>query len=314
MSKIERTYEDSALKSLCEALAHCGEVTQYRGSHYFGATNSWIEYETPQEDWGFVGYGDAMNVCTDVKWNCLFIPAIMTFSDYSGSTVERSNCEWFLEEYKETVGVYEMTGGYGTTGVAIKLSAITEEMIELFQGMQNYCAIDEDHMSNLEMEIENEDWDNWIRGDFKRELEKKFQPEEADEDTGPVAEIDAMSDEALHEALHELLRTLMERANEYPIFEDAVSCFIHLDRCVAVCTRQDILDAHESDKEERARAEADAHTQEEAKDIQWTTAMTGRIVAHGTPRPTCFTHPDVELDDDRTCEKCQAEVGNEAIN
>ena len=47
-------------------------------------------------------------------------------SDYSGSTVERSNYREFLEEFGEQDGVHEVYGGHGTFAVAVRVDAIDD--------------------------------------------------------------------------------------------------------------------------------------------------------------------------------------------
>jgi hypothetical protein len=115
-------------------------------------------------------------------------------------------------------GVFELYGGYGTRGIVISLELYNtnEEVKDTIDGLENYPLINDESLSELEMKIEEEGWDLWVKGDLKRDL--------------AAAGIEYPDDD---DKLAELFYAAAERANEYPIFEDAVSCFWHLDRIVA---------------------------------------------------------------------------------
>ena len=125
-----RTYEDSALKALGERLLMFGDIHRYEHSRYHSTENSWTELDVP--DSRVISYGDLNRLSSEevVKWSFLFAPNYMTYSDYSGSSLDRANCDVFLEKHEDTEGVHETCGDFGTRGVAVMLSAITDEMIE----------------------------------------------------------------------------------------------------------------------------------------------------------------------------------------
>jgi hypothetical protein len=232
-----RTYEDSALEALCEKLKGTGEIHKYHDMIYHSGVNDcqrWETITTPKEKTGTIGYCDLERGGHDnhVTWEWMFEPDTMTFSDYSGSSVERANCQTFLEQHEETEGVYETTGGYGTMGVAITLSAITEEMIEILDALQDYPVIDDEALSALEMKLEDEDWDSWIKDDFRRALKKTLQlPDddpEADEDPSVEEMIDAITDEKLYE----FYRERCEKTNTNWYAESAVGGYVDIDALV----------------------------------------------------------------------------------
>jgi hypothetical protein len=137
------------------------------------------------------------------------------YSDYSGSTVERSNTEYMLRNFKREQGIIEVYGGYGTRGIMLTSSALElEEVQEIIEGLDNYPVISEDDMSQLEIEIEAESWDSWIKYDLTRALD----------DAG----ISYQDDDTLRDMFYQAA----ERANEYAIFEDAVSCWFYIDRII----------------------------------------------------------------------------------
>jgi len=140
-----------------------------------------------------------------------------TYSDYSGCTVERSNCRTFLDMFKEydEISMWEIYGGYGTTGclITVELYESNDEIQDVINGLFDYPCIDDEDMSELEMEIESEDWDSWIKSDLMRELESAGI--EYDEDT-----------------LWDDFRKNCDSQNVYPLFETAISCWYDLDEIV----------------------------------------------------------------------------------
>lgn len=171
------------------------------------------EYVYSPKDQNKISYGD---IKVDSKGKFLEVP-YTGYSDYSGSTVERSNCNCFLDTFEEYLGIsmWEMYGGYGTRGVLITLELYenNDEVKDIIDSLFDYPLINEDEMSSLEMEIENESWDDWIKSDLIRLLDKNNLS--YNEDT-----------------LQADFYKVCENANEYPIFEDAVSCWINLDKIV----------------------------------------------------------------------------------
>jgi len=162
---------------------------------------------TPMEDLASLYYG---HLHEDPDGPLVEIPFTM-YSDYSGSTVERSNCEVFLERFGKTPGVWPVYGGYGTCGVVVLVEKRADEEIkEVLDALEDYPLIDEEHMSNLELEIEDEDWDSWIKQDLRRML-GDCAPEDDDE-------------------LYQQFMRAMDKTNTYFVHEDAVSAYVDLDR------------------------------------------------------------------------------------
>lgn len=136
--------------------------------------------------------GDVFMVCDDCTWygrNChnydrnheckereVFEHRYLCFSDYSGCMVERSNVRAMLE-IAEKCGcehVRQVYGDMGTEALWIATECNHEEMIETLQGLENYPLIDEELHSEMEVEAQDEAWDNYVKRDFEAELAKKF--------------------------------------------------------------------------------------------------------------------------------------------
>lgn len=104
-----------------------------------------------------------------------------TGSDYSGSTVERSNYVSFLETYGKEDFVHTVYGGYNTYAVAIGLTGLltcvddtADAILDALEGLEDYPCLDEQALSALEDEQADCAWKDWVAGDFVSALEAKF--------------------------------------------------------------------------------------------------------------------------------------------
>lgn len=142
-----------------------GERLKYRG--WYGA---------PDDE---SGLGDV----NEVRWeafehdkNGSFVePKYMSYSDYSGSLVERSNIEEFIEQFGEYQSVewWLRTGSHGSRGIVLRLDADERvpEIGEFFEALDGYPLANEERHSELEMEVQNAAWADYGRSEFVRWLE-----------------------------------------------------------------------------------------------------------------------------------------------
>jgi hypothetical protein len=102
------------------------------------------------------------------------LPAYCSGSDYSGGLVEVANYKTLLEMmpegYEDGAEFITYTGGDGTFALAIRVDALTEEILESLESLDDYPLLDEGLHSELEMEAQNEARESWARSDFKTEL------------------------------------------------------------------------------------------------------------------------------------------------
>jgi len=134
-----------------------------------------------------------------------FLPDLLGGSDYSGCSVHRSNHRAFLQEFGDVAGVHEVYGERGTFAVAVRLDVDNPELWETLEALTEYPAVDDEDVSLLEFEEQQEAWENWAAWDYRKELEKRF---ECDMDP-----IDA-------ETLSEIFRAVCAEKNEYWIDEN----------------------------------------------------------------------------------------------
>jgi hypothetical protein len=173
--------------------------------------------EEELQDNAMFSYGDLHNEKAHWRENVeVVVPRYLSGSDYSGSTVERSNKRVFMEEFGDDPHVFETYGGYGTFGVLILATCDNEEIAECLNGLHNYPLINEDDLSELEMEASNEAWENWARSDFTRALESQFGIDDID----PNNDID----------LSELFYHAAEKAGEYWEAETGGDMWIRVER------------------------------------------------------------------------------------
>lgn len=215
----------------CKALKGMGEFVTYKkmikrfANNWESSNYYWIN--TPENGINFIGYGDweQFRPQANPKPLDLFIPEHFAYSDYIGSLVEKSNLEVFLEQFENVEGVYETRGGYGTRGLAIRIDSISQDMIDIFNALENYPQIDDDHYLQLELQQEDEAWNDWLKMEFCRAIENKYDLEDLEDHC---------------ESVYGLYRELCDRSNIYGYSESTVSWYIDLDSIVKACKESDL--------------------------------------------------------------------------
>lgn len=104
----------------------------------------------------------------------IIMPELLQGSDYSGGTLHRSNYLKFLEDFGETDGVYDIYGSYGSYGIAILTSINDKKIRDTLLALHTYPVIDDEYLSELEMNLQEDSWSNWVRKEFVDLLEKEF--------------------------------------------------------------------------------------------------------------------------------------------
>jgi hypothetical protein len=182
------------------------------------------------------------------------LPDYCSGSDYSGSLIEVTNYKTLLammpSEYEDGVEYITYSGGHGTFALAIRIDALTEEILETLESLDDYPLLDESLHSELEIEAQNEAWDSWAKSDFKTELGRYMwtvfesstradqRAEESDE--AYHARLDAAEEYLSEEcgeigesALCELFYKMADRANVYWENEQGSDMAIDVERVVS---------------------------------------------------------------------------------
>ena len=89
---------------------------------------------------------------------------------YEQPSYYRSNNRVFKEDFKKELFNAELDG----PGLMLDPRYISEEMLEVIEGLENYPIIDEDDHSSLEIEDQGEAWEHTYRNDFISAIKKLF--------------------------------------------------------------------------------------------------------------------------------------------
>lgn len=144
-------------------------------------------------------------------------------SDYSGGTVCLNNFNQLLKLATELSGEYgedfyiTASGGHGTYAIFWDVNKTPDEIVEVLSSLDDYPSVDDEALSELEMEQSDEAWNDWGSGDFRRELEKKF-----------GGNADEVTDEDLYTCFHEA----METTNSYWEDQSGSGMYVDMKRVV----------------------------------------------------------------------------------
>jgi hypothetical protein len=158
----------------------------------------------------------------NIKGNLFMVP-FCSFGDFDNScAVERSNHRVFLEIFGKLPGVYAVTGGYGSNGIVIdiELNKDNQEIIDIIAALANYPAINDDDVSNLEMEMEKEAFDDTYKSELSEAIEVKIKELTGNEDFELSDNVD----------LWKVYCELSEKTNSYCQIECGGNVYIDIDR------------------------------------------------------------------------------------
>lgn len=150
-------------------------------------------------------------------------------SDYSGGSVTEANnreIEKMLEEHhpadQQPLAWVTAYGGHGTYALFVVYDELDDEIKETLGALEDYPAVSDESVSEVESEREEEAWESWAQRDFEKEFLKQIgSDDDWPEDVDPAI----------------LFRIGMSAGNEYWIHESGDSVFIHMDRVVDAVVR-----------------------------------------------------------------------------
>jgi len=132
--------------------------------------------EIPEHNGQDIGYSQGYSSKRETGW---YQVEYATGSDYSGSSVERANYKELQEmleaahpEDAQPVVWARTSGGHGTYGIVVRYGDLDEEIRETLDALEDYPAINDEAVSNLEMEEQDETWENSGRDEFIRAVAK----------------------------------------------------------------------------------------------------------------------------------------------
>ena len=102
-----------------------------------------------------------------------FSHRLFTSGDYDGSSVERTNRKVLLEntDLIERLGIVEIHEHYSTDSLIFPIAALEDqELKEIFEGLENYPCLDDEALSEVEHDMETEDFESFGRKEFRNFL------------------------------------------------------------------------------------------------------------------------------------------------
>ena len=179
----------------------------------------------------------------------LFVPEHATGSDYGGGgSLYKANLRDLLalckrEDLTSGEDYWTLSGDYGSYGIAFRLGLRCSALVETLQALENYPCIDEETMSEVESEEQDEAWEGYYCSDFRRGLEKREQVE---------------LDDTPDEDLFELFLKACNDSNTY-WEHDSSGASIRLERVCESITRAQVFalagcKREDEDEESEARA------------------------------------------------------------
>lgn len=131
-------------------------------------------------------------------------------SDYGGDLCYLSNLQALTEEFGDSPAVKELYGSYGSSGLALDVRFCSDELLEAVESLENYPLLDEEHLSQLELEKEDEAWQSWASSAFRGAIESRLCDLLEDDETA-----EEKAESLSEDQLYELLREGMENGNLY---------------------------------------------------------------------------------------------------
>ncbi len=249
------------------------ELPQHCKRVEFILTQSWFDPATNEEDFDYDPGNKVRTYCWDEfieDPNGSFLTSdLWTGGDYAGDTITRANFLYLKEEFGQLPGVHAVSGGWSSYTLAISIATFDycEELRERLFVLDGYPLANEEYHSELEMDLENMSWEEWIKGDFeKAAMNHVCIPGHDEKVANALAIAMSMSKEYYKAAMSDIrewqekiLKSILDRigdsdlfilyklcielANEYPIFETGCTVHVNVDKIAEYLTFDMLADA-----------------------------------------------------------------------
>ena len=184
------------------------------------------EYDKNPEDWK-----------SRVESSDFFLWNLATYGDYTGSTVTIANFRSLLAiadseaeklgKNRRELGVFETYGGFSSAGIAIRINCPLKAVWRAIQGCIDYPLINEDELSDVEIEAQDSNWESWAKYDFTALLTEEY----------PLYDVEAVSDSDVYT----LFRKGLEASNGEWINEIGDSMTVDMARVFTGIEELDIM-------------------------------------------------------------------------
>lgn len=207
-----------------------GNIYRYTGTDYDPAKHEWTDKDIKQLS--NIYWSDLDPVQGEVQAGDLCIPSVLSGGDYSNScAVEYSNYLEWQEIFADTLSIdwWTVSGGYGSYGIAIRVYTKNAEILEMIASLSDYCVINDDRVSEVEMEWQEYSYRDYVARDFIEGIEKQF-------------EIELLIDDPEdNDLVFTLFQACADRANEYWEVEQHGSAYIRIEKLVNAVEYSDLV-------------------------------------------------------------------------
>lgn len=136
-----------------------------------------MRFDLGYEEWPISRYNGGWR--QNEKSGRYWIPDYMSGSDYSGSLLEVNNVAVFRDTFPDGEDQWwcEVSGGFGTFAIVVDTTALPEDAREWLDSLESYPSIDDESLSALEIEAQNEAWKDSVCREFVQCLDKRLSAE-----------------------------------------------------------------------------------------------------------------------------------------
>lgn len=209
-----------------------GNIYRFTGTNYNANDHTWTPLSLA--DLSNIYWYDLEPVRDEVLPGDLCIIPYLAGGDYSNScAVEYANYLEWQDLFADTLSYnwWTVSGGYGSYGIAIRVGTENDEILEMIRSLQDYPAISDDRVCEVEMQWQDETYDQDIADDFIRAINT---------DLGIDLDLD-IADNAQDDRVYDLFRECMDRANEYWEVEQHGCAWIDVDKLVHAIRYTDLI-------------------------------------------------------------------------
>lgn len=170
-----------------------------------------------------MGWSDLEPVQGEVQAGDLCIISVLSGGDYTNScAVEYANFLEWQELFVDSLSIdwWTVSGGYGSYGIAIRVDTDNSVILEMIASLSDYPVINDQRISEIEMQWQDEAWERDIASDFMIAINAAF---DIDLDTRGIYQDNRVID---------LFHECMERGNEYWIMDQHGSAYMDVDKLV----------------------------------------------------------------------------------
>lgn len=213
---------------------HDGNIYRFTGetridNAKYGLDN-WHKLELPEVS--NMNWSDLDNVTGDVLPGDVCLIPVLCGGDYSNScAVEYSNYLEWQDLFADTLSIdwWTVSGGYGSYGIAIRVDTENPDILEMIGSLSDYPVINDDRLSQVEMEWQDYSYRDCVAKDFVEGIEKQF-------------EIELMIDDPQDDGrVCDLFYACADRANEYWEVEQHGTAYIRVDKLVQRVEYADLM-------------------------------------------------------------------------